>query len=70
MEDTKLLKIAEDILNSKKVSLNARDFKSFKNLELDTDNSTITGAGKGEPTGADNSVQCVDAQKIFDIIKL
>ena len=70
MKDIKLFEIVEDILNDKKISLNVRDFKSFKKLKLDTDTSTITGAGKGEPTGADNSVQCADAQKIFDIIKL
>lgn len=71
MKDSKLLKIAEDILNNKKVFLNTIDFESFKNLKLDTDSSTIIGAGKGESTGADNSVQCADAQRYYDeIIKI
>jgi len=45
--------------------------EEINNLELDTDNSTITGTGKGEPTGDDNSVQCADAQRYYDeIIKI
>jgi hypothetical protein len=70
MQDTKeLLNIALDILDGKDRELDIKEFKSFCDLDLSSQISTITGSGKGNVSENDLSVSSQKAQECFDEIK-